>query len=289
MTDPVLFAAGTILVAAVFYDFLRTTISMSGLGFVSRGVAKGLRRLGFRAARWTERRFDLSICGLIGPCILSAIALTWIVLHAVGYTLMFRAGVSLVESRSGDPANLVQTTAFVGSALSTLGASTVQVTTGWWDMLSMVAAVNGMIVLTLSVSFLLNILQTTASARTFAMRYRALMEQSVDVDRGEALDRVAGLGPDLCQVAVRFTASPLLGVFVPDDSRMDFPAAILDLCDFLEGKGEVFGGDRITGIDGVELRAAIALLGRHTSASDVDDDFAAARAWARIHTLDIPT
>ncbi len=44
----------------------------------------------------------------------------------------------------------------------------------------------------------------------------------------------------------------------------------------------MFGGDRITGIDGVELRAAIALLGRHTSASDVDDDFAAARAWARI-------
>lgn len=41
-------------------------------------------------------------------------------------------------------------------------------------MLSMIVALNGMILLTLSVSFLLSILQTTNSARTFASRFRAL-------------------------------------------------------------------------------------------------------------------
>ena len=283
MTDLILFTAGAIVVAVIFYDFLRTTISMSGLGLFSRGLAKSLQKLGFSVARWSERQFGTSIRGFIGPSILSVIALNWIVLHAIGYVLMFRAGMSLVDSQSGDPATLVQTTAFIGSVLSTLGASTVQVTDGWWDILSMIAAVNGMIVLTLSVSFLFNILQTTAKARAFAVRYRALKSESSDTDRSETLKRVAALGPDLCQVAVQFTACPLTGVFVPDDTKMDFPAAVLDLCDFLEGKDAVFGGDRITGIDGVELRAAIAVLGRHISAGE--DAFASVRAWARTHTL----
>ena len=124
----------------------------------------------------------VSICGLLGPVILLAVAGTWVLLHLCGYVLILRGGLSLVQADTGEPATWVQTVTFAGSTLSTLGASTVQVTGGWWDILSMVAAMNGMILLTLAVSFLLNIPQTTNSARTFASRFHAVKAREPDGD-----------------------------------------------------------------------------------------------------------
>lgn len=151
---------GVALVLIVFYDFLRTTISLSGTGFISRAIADGLWRLGSKSTLVLEQTVGLSIRGLLGPVILLTVAGTWVLLHLCGYVLILRGGLSLVQTDTGDPATWVQTVAFAGSTLSTLGASTVQVTGGWWDILSMVAAMNGMILLTLAVSFILNILQT---------------------------------------------------------------------------------------------------------------------------------
>jgi hypothetical protein len=138
---------------------------------------------------------------------LIAIAGTWILLHLLGFSLMYRGGLSLVQEQSEDPATVVQTVAFVGSALSTMGALTVQVTAQWWYILSMVAAVKAMVVLNLSVSFLLNILQAKNNARTFLVRFRALKSESSTRHPSDVLKRVAGLGPDLCRVVVQLTAS----------------------------------------------------------------------------------
>ncbi|MDN5568671.1 MAG: hypothetical protein L0G27_08010 [Paracoccus sp. (in: a-proteobacteria)] len=192
-------------------------------------------------------------------------------LHLVGYVVMYRSGLSLVQTQSGDPASLVQTVAFAGSALSTLGASTVKVTGGWWDILSMIAAVNGMIVLTLSVSFVLNIVQTTNSARIFATRYHALVAGAGSDKR----QRVLQLAPDLSAVVVKLTASRLTGVFVPDDPVMDFPNSILDLCDLVRS-------EQVS--DMSELRSALALLGRQMRGKS-GDDLEAARFWVQQHTI----
>lgn len=267
MSDPFIFTLGVILVLAVFYDFLRTTISLSGMGFISRFVANTLWSGGSAIGAGLERRTGVSIRGILGPSILISIAAVWVILHLVGYVLMYRGGLSLVQSQSGDPASLIQTIAFAGSALSTLGASTVKVTGGWWDILSMIAAVNGMIVLTLSVSYVLNILQTTNSARIFAVRFRAL--RSVN-------GQVSQLGPDLASVVVKLTASSLPGMFVPTDPTMDFPAAIQELCDLMESPDAP---------QAPELAAAIALLGRNMCSRQDGNDIAAAREWARHYTI----
>lgn len=278
MTDPILFVLGAVIVLITFCDFLRTTVSLSGLGFISARVAAGLWRILSALARRTERSMGRSIRKLIGPLILIMIAAIWVALHLLGYVLMYRAGLSLVESQTGQPATLVQTVAFAGSALSTLGASTVSVTGGWWDILSMIAAVNGMILLTLSVSFVLNVLQTTNSARAFAMRFNALARTAGD-SQGPA--QVAGLGPDLAAVAVKMVASPLPGFFVPDDPRMDFPLAIRKLCDMVrDGDDEPFHDAHTA-----ELMAALSLLGRQVGPDRDHRDMQAARAWADRHSI----
>ncbi|MFC0199006.1 hypothetical protein [Paracoccus rhizosphaerae] len=273
MGGVVLSVFGVVIILVVSYDFLRTTVSLSGTGFISRTIGDVLWRLGSSAAAALERRRGVSIRGLLGPSILFAIAGTWVLLHLVGYVLIFRSGRSLWHPDTGAPATMVETIAFAGSTLSTLGASTVTVTSGGWDMLSMIVALNGMIVLTLSVSFLLSIVQTTNSARTFASRFRFLKSATPD---GAAAERIEGLGPDLLGVVVMLTASPLPRFFVPGDPVMDFPTAIAELCDMAR---------RGTLSPSSEIVSALRLLGRHLGKSSDGDDLAAARAWAERHTI----
>lgn len=273
MIHLMIFLLGGLLVLVILYDFLRTTISLSGLGFISRVICNSLWAVGAKLCYQVERNTGVSIRGLLGPLILVAMAITWVMLHLTGYVMMFYSGSSLTHPDTGEPATLIQIIAFSGSALSTLGASTVEVTTGWWNVLSMIAAVNGMIVLTLSVSFLLNILQTTNSARTFAARFHAL--KSIDSDT-DLLQRVEKLGPDLFNVVVQLIASPLPGVFVPSDPLINFPRAIAELCDLIEAD---------PGADTSELKAAVALLGRCMQATSGPTDLEAARAWAEYYTI----
>lgn len=264
---------GVALVLIVFYDFLRTTISLSGTRFISRAIADGLWRLGSKSTLVLEQTVGLSIRGLLGPVILLTVAGTWVLLHLCGYVLILRGGLSLVQTDTGDPATWVQTVAFAGSTLSTLGASTVQVTGGWWDILSMVAAMNGMILLTLAVSFILNILQTTNSARTFACRFHAVKAGAPD---GHVSKHLEGLGSDLTTVVVMLTASPLPRFFVPSDPTMDFPRALIEICDLVENG---------TLVDTSEVVAAIRLLGRHLGTLSDHNEIAAARKWALRHTI----
>ncbi|QDA36080.1 hypothetical protein E4191_18300 (plasmid) [Paracoccus liaowanqingii] len=274
MTEPLMITVGIALVLVSFYDFLRTTISLSGLGFISRTLASGLWRAGSGFSAILEQRTGLSLRGVLGPAILIVLAGAWVLMHLAGYVLILRGGLSLEQTKTGDPATWLQTVAFAGSTLSTLGASTVRVTGEWWDVLSMIAAVNGMVLLTLSVSFLLNILQTTNSARTFAIRFRIISARGPDKDTAA---RIESLGPDLSSVVVMLSASSLPGVFVPHDPAMDFPSAIAKLCDLARDG---------TLSEGSELVAALAILGRHLGDASHGDDLSAARAWAEHYTLE---
>ncbi|TDL74882.1 hypothetical protein E2L08_15840 [Palleronia sediminis] len=286
MTEPILFILGAGVVAAVFYDFLRTTIALNGLGPFSYILTKTFWALAKRVVPFVERRFGMGLRGAVGPSILVVIAFFWIVFHLIGYTLMFSAGPSLVDSETDEPATLIQTVAYAGSAISTLGASTVAVTNGWWDNLSMIAAVNGMIVLTLSVSFILSVLQTTVTARVFATRYNALMSRAENRDKPKTLERTASLGDDLCEIAVNLAASPLPAFFSPHDRSMDFPVALKELGKMLDAEGLTARDDTLSSVDVSQLRWGLGLLGRSQYSGEAGNDFQAAMAWADYHILD---
>jgi hypothetical protein len=137
----------------------------------------------------------------------------------------------------------------------------------------MVAAMNGMILLTLAVSFLLNILQTTNSARTFASRFHAVKARKPS---GDISSQFEGLGSDLTGVVVMLTASPLPRFFVPSDTTMDFSTTIVELCDLIET------GTLATTS---EIANAISLLGRHLGTSLDGNEVVAARMWAVRYTI----
>ncbi len=285
MANLLLFAAGTGLIAFVLYDFLRTTISLSGLGPASSVVAHTLWRLSRQFEPWSERQLGLAFRGFIGPTILAAIAAAWIVLHLVGYTLMYAASSSLRIDGTDAPATLIERIAFAGSALSTLGASIAEPTNGWWDALSMIAAVNGMIVLTLSVSFILNVLQTTAAARVLAARYHALRSSGGGHGSCGTLQRIAPLGPDFCKMAVDLSGSSLSGMFVPSDPVMDFAKVVSEICDLIQSDGGLTSNGSTEDGEFAELRWGIALLGRQSPTGEDLDGIDAAGRWARYFSL----
>lgn len=280
MVNPLLFIAGAIVVAVVLYDFLKTTISLSGLGPISSRIAHGLWRIAPRVALLSEQRLGWDVRGLIGPLILTALAVSWIFIPLLGYTAMYAAGQSLNVSGTNVSATLIDKIAFSGSALSTLGASIVTPTGGWWDFLSMIAAINGMIVLTLEVSFILNVLQTTMEARGLALRVHALIRSGEPEDRRRTLQRIAPLGSDFCSVAVKLSASPLPGMFVPSDPTMDFPGAVTRVCDLCKGQDSDAESCGSSGDHAEELNMALVLLGHHVGSEKELNGVEAAHAWA---------
>lgn len=234
MFGVVLFLVGSVIVGFTVFDFLKTAIGLAGLGPMTRWLTALLWRLARRSLPWLQHRVGRSFEDAVGPGMLCVVALAWIALNCLGYTLMYSAAGALEASQSAEPVGPVQRVAFAGSALSTLGGSLARPGNAWWDVLSMIAAVNGMIVLTLSVSFVMTVTQTTAAARALGLRTSALELRSAGMDDQTLAGALAALGSALAHVVVEMRSVPIVGYFTTDDQSLSFPRAVLRLCDMLE-------------------------------------------------------
>lgn len=197
--NPLLLIAGIALLALTAADFAYTTISANKTGPLTRRTAAAFWKLiDLLAAtsRWNALR------RVAGPVVMSGVAMVWVAMTMLGWLLIFRADPTALEMKSsGDPAGWWESLAFVGSALSTVGASNARPASALWDNLSMVTAINGMVVLTLSVTFVLNITQTVATGRGFSALIR--VRDPADAENDDLLL------PALADLCVRLNASPL--------------------------------------------------------------------------------
>ncbi|MFW8636280.1 hypothetical protein [Cribrihabitans pelagius] len=183
--------AGLAVLLFAGLDFLLTTTGITDRKLPSRWVAaavwKGLARL-LPSAGWSRTA--------IGPLVMTSIAVFWIVMVALGWLLVFQASaeaVLLTDSKL--PAGPALDLAFAGKALSTLGGGMAQAGGTMWELITVVVGVNGMVVLTLSVSFVLNTTQSVTLGRAFLAAAEARAE--LGQDRSGALDTLAQLTANL--------------------------------------------------------------------------------------------
>lgn len=172
-------------------DFLLTTTGITDRKLPSRWVAaavwKGLGRI-LPSANWSRTA--------IGPLVMASIAVFWIVMVALGWLLVFQASAqAVVLAESKQPAGPFLDLAYVGKAFSTLGGGMVLPGGPPWAMISVVVGVNGMVVLTLSVSFVLNTTQSVTLGRAFLAAAGA--RAALGLDRSEDLDTLAELTANL--------------------------------------------------------------------------------------------
>lgn len=237
MFDALQFLAGLVLLGLAFFDFVQTAIGTAGIGPISKRVA----RLIWNAARPVvpalKRATGWEAERAVGPSVLIGIAGSWIVLSWAAYTLLLSVNGAARLPGGGEP-GLTDTIAFSGASLSTLGSSQAGPGDGWSDVLSSVAAINGMVMLTLSVSFMMNVWQTTSGARTFALRVAALHARADRLSEDELAASLAALGKDFAALVVAIRGVPVVAYFATEHQPMSLPSAVLTLCELVERVGD---------------------------------------------------
>ena len=155
---------GILVIAAVSIDFLLTTIGAATWRLISHRIATGAFAA-LRAVKWNDAA---AWHGAAGPVVMVAVASFWVVGLSVGWTLAYTAAPdALVDPNTGAPVGTLERYAHVGHLLSTLGSGAVQPDTTALYVAGMIAGVSGMVVLTLSVSFILSTSAAVASGRAF--------------------------------------------------------------------------------------------------------------------------
>ena len=187
MTSVLLAVAGAVLIALVAVDALTTTLAVaSGSGPVSGRVNDAAWRLVLRVHRRDSRS---GLLGLAGLCLLLGSVAWWALGLWAGWTLVLLSGPSVEDDSTGAVAGVWDVAHYAGSTFSTLGVGDVVGTTPGWRVLTAVAGLSGLFLVTLAITHLISVVSAVVARRALALRVHALGESSTAlVARGWAGD-----------------------------------------------------------------------------------------------------
>lgn len=158
-------AIGIVLLVSAACDLLWTTLWVEG------GAGPLTSRLMARTWRVFRR-----VCGqnsrvlsLAGPVIFVLTLLVWITLLWIGWTFVFAGSEStLIDTMNRGPISWSDRLYFAGYTMFTLGIGDFVPREGVWQIVSVLTTGSGMLVITLSVSYTLSVLDAVTQKRSFA-------------------------------------------------------------------------------------------------------------------------
>lgn len=211
---------GVVVLVVVLVDVITTTLAVgAGRGPLSDLVAQTTKRLS-HLGRASHRR--LQVAGVLGAV---AVPVLWVVLTWVAFTLMFLADDDAVlVAASGAPAAALGRLAYAAGSLSGSGASLVA-GTETWELVNNVAAIVGLALMTLGLTYLFQVVTSVKSERAIASRIAALGASPAeavaaalrDGDLGALPGQLLTIAGDLASVAQGHLALPMLELFHSTD------------------------------------------------------------------------
>jgi hypothetical protein len=173
--------AGTIIMALVLADvFLTVLYARAGTGIISDRLARlfWLILRGGRASKPHNGRL-LSFCG---PFILVALLLTWSMLLAIGAALIVHPllGTTITNSSEATPTDFVTAMYVAGSSLSIVGASNFAPQSAGAKLFFLVNSVIGTSVISLTITYLMQIYGALRSRNTLCLKIHALSGETGD-------------------------------------------------------------------------------------------------------------
>jgi hypothetical protein len=160
------------------WDLFWTTLGEGG-GPLTRQIARQTHRLTFTLHRAWPSSQMLGFGGII--VILMTVA-TWILLHWVGWTLIFSAAPEAVYSAADDaPAGIWQRVYFSGYVISTLGIGDMQPRGGIWRVLTALASISGLFQISFSIAYLVPLALAATFKRKVATSISCLGQTATDV------------------------------------------------------------------------------------------------------------
>lgn len=228
---------GLLVIVATGYDAAVTTVSpTSGGGPLTRVLLGLAGRLGRR--HHTRRLLAPGVGLLVGTVI------TWTALLWVGWTLVLGASPGAVASSStGLPADTAARWYYAGFTVVTLGTGDYVPVGAWSQVASVLAAFSGLFLVTLSITYLLNVVTAVVDQRSLATTVSLLGDGAHDtVQRwhrrpggADSLDEQLGqLAPQVVRLAQQHLAYPVLHRFAGTAAQRSAPVALAVLCDVLQ-------------------------------------------------------
>ena len=184
-------ALGVALLASTIVDLLWTTLWVEGgagplMSRLMPALWRGLRRIGDRNSR---------VLSLAGPLILVAGLAMWIGLLLAGWTFVFaNSETALVDTRDGGPISWSERFYYIGYTVFTLGNGDFTPRDGVWQVATALATATGMVFVTLSVTYILSVLEAITQKRSFASNVSGLgLRGETIVERGWEGETFRGL------------------------------------------------------------------------------------------------
>lgn len=216
---------GVILIVVTVLDALWTTVTAAGGGPLTRSLS---RLIWQGALRLHHRRQNHRLLIVAGAAILLAILTMWIVLLWTGYVLLFSVEPgALVHSQSGAAATFWERVYFTGFTIFTLGIGDIVPQGALWRVITSLASLNGLFLITLSITYLVSVLSAVVAKRQLAgtianlgMSPQEIVLQSLTSDRpGDLIQHLIQLIPMIEQHTQRHLAFPVLHFFHSNQPR----------------------------------------------------------------------
>lgn len=158
--------AGAFLVIFVMVDVVWTTLTTQGSGPLTTWLTNGAKWLSGRLQRLLNRR---AIMLPMGPLAIIMLGGIWLMALWLGWCLLFSAFPhGLVSAQTGLAADNIERIYYVGFTLSTLGVGDFKPTADITRLLTVFASFNGLIIVTLVITYALPLVQAAVLRRKLA-------------------------------------------------------------------------------------------------------------------------
>jgi len=233
MKETLLIGLGFLLVGLVAADMVTTTLTVDGGGILTNWLSNGVWRLMLKLHRGRRKHRWLTMTGWF---LLVSIAVLWLVVTWLGWTLVFSASLNAVVNASNDlPANVWERIYFTGYTLSTLGQGDYQPEGTLWQIGTAIASANGFFLVTLAIAYLLPVVGAAIEKRSLSVYLAALGKTADEIilrawngkNFGQFDQHLIALAPMLSRMGESHLAYPVLHYFHSGDRLRSLP---LSLC-----------------------------------------------------------
>lgn len=252
--------AGAALITMVLVDVTWTTVAAgSGAGPFTSRLSRGM----WRAALAVRRRDGGTFLVAAGVGIVVSVLVTWVTLLLAGWVLIFSSSTGAVRAAStGEPGDLVDRIYFAGYTMLTLGLGDYVPGDGVWRLATVLATGTGLVLVTLSITYLVPVASAVVQRRQLAAQIAGLGGTAHGIvlggwngsDFGSLGQNLSMLVSSLHTVRLQHLTYPVLHFF-HSQSRHD--AAAIHLANLVEAVGLLRYGVRDSVRPGSQTLAAV--------------------------------
>jgi hypothetical protein len=230
---------GLAIVAFAVVDEVRTTLSVAGgPGPLTQLITGAVWRLTRRPA--VADAAPVRFVGGPGVVTIAATVGSWFTLLWLGWSLVFIGGEeAVVGSSSGAPASIWERFYFAGYSVATLGNGGYQPSGVGFQLATMAAALSGMLLITLGVSYLISVISAVVGKRAFAAQITGFGSTGAEMAAGlvrpgttfPAVVTLSSLSGTLTVLSQQHRAYPLLHAYRPRAAELGTAPAVAVLLD----------------------------------------------------------